>query len=93
MLRFLGQPRVYYPLLELVCDTDLSAETDLYLNDHQFEGEPLLPAVMGLEAMAQATSGLAPHAAVSGFRDVRFARPVAVPRGETVALRLAAAGT
>ena len=57
-LRFLEQPRVYYPGVELVVDVDLATSTDLYLDDHQLDGERLLPAVMGLEAMAQVAMGL-----------------------------------
>ena len=52
-LRFLEKPRVYYPGIELVVDAELSTTTDPYLDDHIFRGERLLPAVMGMEAMAQ----------------------------------------
>ena len=42
------------PGVELVADTELSLDTDPYLDDHVFRGERLLPAAMGLEAMGQA---------------------------------------
>ena len=54
LLRFLERPLVDYPGIELVADADLTTETDPYLDDHVFRGERLFPAVMGLEAMAQA---------------------------------------
>jgi enediyne polyketide synthase len=86
--RFLERPVVHYPGVELVADSDLSADLDPYLDDHVLDGERLLPAVIGLEAMAQAAGalGLAPHL----FEDVRLMRPVAIPAGETTAVRIAA---
>jgi len=89
-LRFLERPRVYYPGVELVVDAELSGDTDLYLDDHVYRGERLLPAVMGLEAMAQAARALLGAEALPVFEDVRFDRPVAVPSGEKVTIRLAA---
>jgi len=53
LYRFLEQPRFSIPGVELVADAELSLRNDPYLTDHAFGGEPLLPAVVGLEAMAQ----------------------------------------
>ena len=53
LYRFLEQPRLAIPGVELVTDAELSLRNDPYLEDHAFAGEPLLPAVVGLEAMAQ----------------------------------------
>lgn len=53
LYRFLEHPRVAIPGVELITDSELSLRNDPYLEDHQFGGEPLLPAVIGLEAMAQ----------------------------------------
>ena len=53
LYRFLEQPRFSIPGVELVADSEVSLRNDPYLTDHAFAGEPLLPAVMGLEAMAQ----------------------------------------
>lgn len=90
LLRFLEQPRVYYPGVELIADVQLSTDSDPYLNDHVFQGERLFPAVMGLEAMAQVATALV-HAEVPPvFEDVKFNRPVVVPNGEIVTIRLAA---
>ena len=47
-LRFLEQPRVYFPGIELIVDSELSIDTDPYLDDHVLGGERLFPAVMGL---------------------------------------------
>ena len=50
---------VHYPGIELVVDTDLSADSDPYLADHLLDGDLLFPAVLGMEAMAQAATALA----------------------------------
>lgn len=93
LLRFLERPEVYYPGVELVVDTEIGHATDPYLGDHVFRGEPLLPAVMGLEAMCQVASALMPEAARGGalsFRQISFDRPLVVPRRGTRHLRIVA---
>jgi enediyne polyketide synthase len=90
LLRFLEHPRVHYPGVELVAEADLSAATDPYLDDHVVRGERLLPAVLGLEAMAQAAMALAATDRVPAFEDVRFERPVAVPAEGRTRVRLCA---
>ena len=89
-LRFLEQPRVYYPKLELVVDVELSADTDPYLNEHVFQGERLLPAVMGLEAMAQVAMALVEAMEPLTFEEVKFNRPVVVRDGTSLTIRIAA---
>jgi enediyne polyketide synthase len=89
-LRFLEKTRVYYPRVELVVDAELSAETDPYLDDHIFRGERLLPAVMGLEAMAQAFMALAETDTPPAFEQVRFERPVVIGEGTANTIRVAA---
>ncbi len=53
LLRFLEQTRIHIPGVELITDSELSTRNDPYLTDHAFGGEPLFPAVVGMEAMAQ----------------------------------------
>ena len=88
--RFLERPRVHYPGVELIADAELSTQSDPYLLDHVFQGVPLLPAVMGLEAMAQVAGALCGANQPPVFEDVRFARPVHIPDGAPVTVRLAA---
>jgi enediyne polyketide synthase len=88
--RFLERPLVHYPGIELVADAELSPELDPYLDDHVLDGERLLPAVLGLEAMAQAVTALVGADAPPTFDDVRFERPIVVPPGERTTLRVAA---
>jgi enediyne polyketide synthase len=90
LLRFVEQPRVYFPRVELVVDVDLSTGTDPYLNDHQVQDERLLPAVVGLEAMAQVAAAAVGAAGVSAFQEVEFLRPVIVPEVGSRKIRIAA---
>ena len=89
-LRFLEQPRVYYPGIELVVDADLSTVTDPYLDDHVFQGDRILPAVIGLEAMAQAASALLGSSQAILFENLSFNKPVIVPEVGSLKIRLAA---
>jgi enediyne polyketide synthase len=85
LLRFTGTPRVHYPGVELVSDMRLSPGTDLYLEDHCFHGQLLFPAVIGLEAMAQAAFAVSGGRTPVRFENVRFLRPIPVSKdGETV---------
>lgn len=89
-LRFLERPRVHYPGIELVADADVSVESDPYLNDHRFQGQLLLPAVIGLEAMAQAAMAVAGSGEPPCFEAVSFDRPIVVPDGAAITIRSAA---
>ncbi|MGH2412328.1 MAG: polyketide synthase dehydratase domain-containing protein, partial [Microcystaceae cyanobacterium] len=88
--RFLEEPRVYYPGVELVVDVTLSTDTDPYLNDHVFQGERIFPGVMGLEAMAQVVMALLGTSEPPIFENVQFNRPVVVPEHSFLKIRLAA---
>jgi len=90
LLRFLQRPRVHIPGVELVCEADLSADTDPYLKDHVYQGVPLFLAVMGLEAMAEAAMALSGSTDPPQFEDVRFLQPIVVPEGGQVTIRIAA---
>jgi enediyne polyketide synthase len=89
-LRFLEKPRVYYPKIELVVDAELSTATDPYLDDHIFRGERLLPAVMGMEAMAEVFMALTQTNEPPVFEQVKFERPVVVRENESNTIRVAA---
>ncbi|HEX6043402.1 MAG TPA: type I polyketide synthase [Pyrinomonadaceae bacterium] len=89
-MRFLEEPRTYYPRVELIVDVKLSADSDPYLDDHQFQGTRLFPAVMGLEAMAQVAMALANSSEPPMFEDVRFDHPVVVAAGKASKIRIGA---
>lgn len=88
--RFLEKPQVHYPGVELVVDADLSVTNDPYLNDHVLHGDRLLPAVMGLEAMAQTAMAVCETSEPPAFRDVEFARGIIVPPDRPLRIRVAA---
>jgi enediyne polyketide synthase len=89
-LRFLENVRLYYPGIELIADAEISADTDPYLKDHCFQGDQIFPAVLGMEAMAQVASALEQIHDVPCLRNLRFNRPVVVPKGKSIVLRVAA---
>jgi enediyne polyketide synthase len=82
--RFLEQLRVFYPHVELIADAQLSAETDFYLKDHALHQEQLLPAVIGLEQMAQTAMALVGEQTPPTFERVEFSRPIVVGEGTPV---------
>ncbi len=90
LLRFLERKRVFYPGVELVVDVEVSLSTDPYLADHAVQKQPLLPAVMGLEAMAQTAMALAGRRKCRFSRTWNFLRPMAVPEQNKLTIRLAA---
>ncbi|MFD9891359.1 SDR family NAD(P)-dependent oxidoreductase [Amycolatopsis sp. NPDC059027] len=87
--RFLQRIRACHPDVEIVADTTLSLRTDSWLADHRVDGLALLPAVVGLEAMAQAASAVAGRA-LTVAENVRFDRPVVVPDEGERAVRVCA---
>jgi enediyne polyketide synthase len=90
LLRFLEHTRVHHPKIELIADAELSADTDPYVAEHALQGEQLLPAVMGMEAMAQAAMALEQSEALPALRDLRFEHPIVIPKTKSVTLRIAA---
>jgi enediyne polyketide synthase len=89
-LRFLEQPQIYYPGIELVTDLEISLATDPYLDDHKFRGERLIPAVVGLEAMAQVAMAVTDNARPPRFTQIQLTRPIVVPERSALKIRLAA---
>lgn len=89
LARFLERPRVHYNGIELVCDAQIDIATDPYLDDHTLEGTAILPAVLGLEAMAQAAGALS-GGDITGFQDVELSQPVTIPSQGARTIRVAA---
>ena len=79
------------PGVELICDVTLSLGADPYLRDHAYQDTPLLPAVMGLEAMAQVSmDACSARDALPNFENVELSRPITVPESGSRTIRLAA---
>jgi enediyne polyketide synthase len=89
LLRFLETPRLFFPGVELVADVQLSQGKDPYLDDHVLQGQRILPAVMSLEAMAQAAMALGQSAAQPTFENAQFLRPIIIPDHGSATIRLA----
>lgn len=91
--RFLESVRVHYPGIELVADARIGRGTDPYLVDHEIDGQMVLPGVIILEAMTAAARSLAvgddADAGISVER-LRFEKPVLVPEGNDLTVRVAA---
>ena len=88
--RFLEKIKIYYPQIELIVDVELSQTTDPYLDDHKLQGRRLLPAVMGLEAMAQVAAALVGSEDLPTFKGIEFNHPVVVSENSASPIRLAA---
>ena len=89
-LRFLEKPQVFYPGIELVADAEMSRTMDSYVDDHQLQGERLVPAVIGLEAMAQAAQAVTGNQSRPSFSDVQFIHPFIIPEQGSVTMRVMA---
>ncbi|MBF0110402.1 MAG: SDR family NAD(P)-dependent oxidoreductase [Magnetococcales bacterium] len=80
--RFIDTVPVYYPETELIAECHLSPQSDPYLDDHVLDGERLFPAVLALEAMAEAAVTLMwrqSQAADLRFFAVVFRKAIVVP--------------
>lgn len=80
----------------LVVETTLDPAEQPFLGDHRIDGTPVLPGVMGLEAMAEAARIPFPDRHVAAMEDVEFRAPFKFyrdePRTVTVQVRYRAEG-
>ncbi|MDT0329480.1 type I polyketide synthase [Nocardiopsis lambiniae] len=88
--RFLERILVHHPGTELVTETESSTATDPYLDDHRLDGDALVPAVIGMEAMAQVGAAIGGHTGVPVFEDMEFLRPIVVSASGRCVIRVAA---
>jgi enediyne polyketide synthase len=81
--RFLESVLARTPGVEVEAEARLSLGTDPYLDDHRIDDVAVLPAVLGLEAMAQAAAAVG--STTTTATGVRFGRAITVPdRGDRV---------
>jgi hypothetical protein len=66
----------------LVIECTLDPAVQPFLHDHQIDGTPVLPGVMGIEAFAEAASFLLPGWQVATIEDVNFQAPFKFYRSE-----------
>jgi hypothetical protein len=66
----------------LTIETTLDPAIQPFLHDHQIDGTPVLPGVMGIEAFAEAALCLLPGWHVEAIEDVNFLAPFKFYRNE-----------
>jgi len=66
----------------LTVETILNPTIQPFLYDHQIEGTPVLPGVMGIEAFAEAALSILPGWHVAAIEDVNFLAPFKFYRNE-----------
>jgi acyl transferase domain-containing protein/acyl carrier protein/NAD(P)-dependent dehydrogenase (short-subunit alcohol dehydrogenase family) len=74
----------------LTIETTLDPKTQPFLFDHQIEGTPVLPGVMGIEAFAEVAQHLLPEWHVLSLEDVNFLAPFKFYRHEPRSLTIEA---
>jgi hypothetical protein len=74
----------------LVVETELDPAEQPFLGDHQLDGTPVLPGVMGIEAFAEVASLPLPGWHLVAIEDVEFLVPCKFYRGEPRTLELTA---
>ena len=66
----------------LTIETALDPAAQPFLYDHRIEGTPVLPGVMGIEAMAETAGLLFPGLRVGAIENIRFHAPFKFYRGQ-----------
>jgi hypothetical protein len=66
----------------LKIETTIDPKLQPFLYDHQIDGTPVLPGVMGIEAFAEAALALLPDWRVEAIEDVNFLAPFKFYRNE-----------
>jgi acyl transferase domain-containing protein/acyl carrier protein/NAD(P)-dependent dehydrogenase (short-subunit alcohol dehydrogenase family) len=66
----------------LIVETELDPTKQPFLFDHQINQTPVLPGVMGIEAMAEAAKLLYPERFIGAIEDVQFLSPFKFYRGQ-----------
>lgn len=69
-------------------ETTLDPRIQPFLHDHQIDGTPVLPGVMGIEAFAEAAQCLLPEWHVESIADIAFLAPFKFYRSEPRTLRM-----
>ena len=77
----------------LAVETTLDPKEQPFLVDHQIEGVPVLPGVMGTEAFAEVASVLCPGFHVAAVEDESFLLPFKFHRHQPATLHLRAVGS
>jgi NAD(P)-dependent dehydrogenase (short-subunit alcohol dehydrogenase family) len=74
----------------LMIETTLDPAVQPFLHDHQIDGTPVLPGVMGIEAFAEAALSMLPGWHIDAVEDVNFLAPFKFYRNEPRCLTIQA---
>ena len=91
-LLMVGQARGAFLYGGLNVTTTLDPNAQAFLHDHQFDGTPLLPGVMGTETFAEVASVLCPGFEVAAIETAEFLLPFKFFRMQPATLHLFASG-
>ena len=86
--RFLQRILRYIPQTECVVEVPLTHNTDWYLAEHVFQGTPLFPGVMALEAMTQVAQYCLGCSDLPVFENIQFNKAIIVPDDARVTVRI-----
>lgn len=67
---------------------EVSLASDPYLEDHRLDGDPVMPAAVGAELMAETTQLAWPDLVVAEVQDVRVLQGIQFKDGESTSLRV-----
>lgn len=91
LLRFAERVPALTPGAEAVIEADIGLATDPYLDDHRIDEIPIVPAVVGFEAIAQALAVAVGERATWSMRDLELRAPIAVTDHHSLTVRIAVA--
>ena len=81
--RFTESIKIFYPNIEIIAETKLTLNEDIYLLDHCYKGEFVFPVAMGIEAITQTVQSLVGKNEVPSLIDLKLNRPVLVDQEGT----------
>ncbi|MBI3798495.1 MAG: SDR family NAD(P)-dependent oxidoreductase, partial [Deltaproteobacteria bacterium] len=88
--RFLERVLRWIPSTEIVAEATVSHETDFYVPEHAFEGTPLFPGVMAIEAIVEAAMACAGREDPPVLQNIEFRRPLIIPEDASITMRILA---
>src|SRR5262249_35934486 len=77
-----GRPAALGASGRLAVETPLDPTLHPFLHDHQIDGTPVLPGVMGIEAFAESALSIMPGWRVESVEEIQFLAPFKFYRGE-----------
>ena len=76
--------------IELIAEATLSHDKDRYLPEHVWQGTPIFPAVMGLEAITEVAMACVNRQDLPTLRNVHFYNSIIIPQDQEITIRILA---